>query len=440
MLALLCALFLTLGYLQGPKLSSARIDTAAAIAQPGQQLRLFANQQVAQVEDSQVVVTPDVAHSVTTRGSVVSVQFGAQLAYDTTYSVRVRNVTSIYEAQPGTLEYSFTTGSPTLYYLDRGTPDDSIVRTGLEGTERTVVYSAPRIQDFVVASGVLAVATLDDARRSTLSLVSLGDGAVEQVTLPEAGVVQKLGSASSGTVIAFTFTSAGDSISPAYSATLMTIDLAGKHSAQPVAGLDGKPIRVLGWEFMPSGSSLLALTLQRTLLRVDPLTAGSIVPLGQFNELGPVSQDGTVVTMIDAFGTAALTIADGSQARVNPSPLAGDSSTVYLGPVEILGRGSRVEKLVIAAPSGKRFASAIAVDDGASSRVIYRTPGDTGSIESFSVSPNGQYVAIDVVPDVSTAVSDGYYYDARATSTETVIVEIATGRLVRSVEGFSLAW
>lgn len=439
-LAVLCALFLTLGYLQGPKLSSAQVDPKAVIVQPGQQLRLFANQALAQVKNSQVTVTPDVAHSVTTQGTVIAVQFDALLDYDTKYTVSVRNVTSLYQAQPATIEYSFTTATPTLYYLDRGQPDDAIVRTTLGGTGRDVVYSAPAIQDFVVSDGALAVATLNADHTSSLALVSLSDGAVENVALPEPGVVQKLGSAASGTLIGFVFTSAGDSIDPTYSSTLLTLDLEGARSVQPATGLDGQPIRVLGWEFMPQGSSLLALSRDRTLFLIDPLTKGSVTPLGQFNELGPVSRDGTVVTMNDAFGTAALTIADGSQARVNPSPLAHDSSLVYLGPVEVLRKGSRVEKLVIAAAGGKRFASAIAVDDGATSTVIYRTPNDAGSIEGFSVSPNGQYVAIAVVPDNSASVSDGYFYDAHSTSTETVFVDIATGAVVKSVEGFSLAW
>lgn len=439
-LVVLCALFLTLGYLQGPKLSSAQVDVTSVITQPGQQLRLFANQSLAQVKAGQVTVTPDVAHSVTTQGQVIAVQFNALLQYSTTYSVTVREVTSVYQAQPATISYSFTTAGPTLYYLDRGPTGDTIATTTITGTGRTALYSAQHIQDFVVTDGALAVATLNADNTSSLALVSRTDGAVEQVILPDKGVVQKLGAAGSGTMIGFTLTSAGGSIAPTYSSTLMVLNLEGARKVQPVGGLDGTPMRVLGWEFLPQGSSLLALTRDRSLFAVDPLTSGSVAPLGQFTELGPISRDGTIVTVNDPFGSAALTIADGSQRRLVPSPLAGDSSKVYLGPAEVLGSGARLEKVVIAQPGGTRFSSAIVLDDGAASSVIYRTPRDAGSIESFSVSPNGQYVAIDVVPDISAAVSDGYYFDARSTSTETVIVEIATGRIVKSVEGFSLAW
>ena len=64
-LSALCLVFLGLGYLQGPKLSSAQVDADAVVAQAGQQLRLFANQAVAQVGADQVTVTPAVPFTVT---------------------------------------------------------------------------------------------------------------------------------------------------------------------------------------------------------------------------------------------------------------------------------------------------------------------------------------------------------------------------------------
>lgn len=439
-LVVLCGVFLTLGYLQGPKLSSAQVDVTAVIDQPGQQLRLFANQPVAQVKAAQVVVTPDAAHTVTTKGDLIAVQFAARLEYGTRYQVRIDGVTSVYQPQPSTISYTFTTASPDLYYLHRGQPNDDIMRTTIGAAGGTIVYSAPHIQDFVRSEGALAVATLADDKTSSLALVSLTDGAVEQVKLPEPGVVQKLGASPTGTIVGFTFTSAGSSITPAYSSTLMFLDLQGARAVAPVTGLDGKPLRALAWQVMPEGTGLLALSRERSLFLIDPLTAGAVTPLGQFNDLGLVSRDGTVVTVNDPFGTAVLTIADGSQVRINASPVDNSGSPTYLGVAELVPTGGRVEKLVIAQPGGKRFSSVLAFDDGTTSTVLYRTPDDAGSIESFSISPNGQYVAIDTVPDTSAAVSDGYFYDARFTSTETVFVEIATGKVVKSLEGFSLNW
>lgn len=433
----LCLVFLGLGYLQGPKLSSAQVDADAVVAQAGQQLRLFANQALSQVDQEQVTITPAVPFTVTTSGDVIAVQFGERLHYASEYRVLVNGLTSVYLAQPGTIDYSFTTGSPDLYYLDRGDPDDTIVRTTLTGPQRDVVYSAPRIQDFVSLGQSLAVVTLSDDHTSSLDLVSIAEGVSERLQLPDTGSIEKLGVASSGSLIGFTMTSAKDGPGQLNSRTLFTVDLEKGRDIEPVLGLDGKPMHVLGWQFVPGSTSLVALNIDQSLLFVD-LASGSVVPLGQLQAFDRLSSDGTVVTGTDSFGNIAVTIADGRQERLEPSPVDGDLP--FLGATEALSGGDRIEKVVVPNAASTRFASLLVYDDGATSRVLYRTVDDGGSIENFSVSPNGQYVAIETVPDVSASVTDGYFYDARSTSITTVIVDVDSGAVVRSFEGFSLGW
>ncbi|MCY7300108.1 MAG: hypothetical protein LH616_12960, partial [Ilumatobacteraceae bacterium] len=112
----------------------------------------------------------------------------------------------------------------------------------------------------------------------------------------------------------------------------------------------------------------------------------------------------------------------------------------FLGQTVVLSGGERIQKLALFDAEGGRFQSVLAVDDGTASSALFRTINDAGSIEQFTISPNEQFVAVEVVPDFATAVSDGYLFDARYTTTTTVIVEIATGRLVRSLDGFGLVW
>ncbi|TAL46496.1 MAG: hypothetical protein EPN91_00135 [Salinibacterium sp.] len=437
-LAVLCGLFVGLGYLQGPKLSKGTVDTDAVVGQSGQQLRLFVNQVVAPVNAKQVTITPNVAHKVTSQGGLIAVQFDARLKYRTDYHVRVSGVTSVDRGTPSTLEYSFTTGSPNIYYLDRGSPNDRIMRARLDASPPTVVYSTRRIQDFALLEGALAVVTLSEHNESSLDLVSLSDGAVEHVALPNHVVIQKVDAAAGSSTFGFTLTSTGDSIRPPYSSTLFTLDLSGSHTIKPVVGLNGKPLLVLDWEYMPDGSSLLALTHDRSLFMVDPKTPGSVLPLGQFNELGSISRDGKIATVSDAFGLISLKLDNLRQERLVPSPF--DEGEPYLGLTEYLPGGERVEKLLSIEPDGIRFASTVALDNGKKSQVLYRTPNDDGSIQNFSVSPNGQYVAVEVIPNVTTSMSDGYYYDSHSTSTTTVFVDIDSGNVVKSVEGFDLSW
>ena len=240
-----------------------------------------------------------------------------------------------------------------------------------------------------------------------------------------------------GTVIGFTLTSADAGIGQLNSNTLYTIDLDAGRKVTAVVGIDGQPLRVLGWQFIPGSTSLLALSNDRSLLMVDPV-AGTVTPLGQFSEFGMVSNDGAVVTMMDPMGLVALTIADGSQRRLTASPVLGEKG--FLGATAMLTGADRIAKVVVPDEGGTRFASLLVYDDGSESRILYQTPNAKGSILDFSVSPNGQYVAIETVPNNAVSVSDGYFYDARSTSVTTIIVDVVSGAQVRSFEGFALDW
>ena len=62
-LVIACAAVGALGIAQGPRLSSLRVDELAVTQQPGQQLRIFTNQSIAQLDESQVTVEPAVPHT-----------------------------------------------------------------------------------------------------------------------------------------------------------------------------------------------------------------------------------------------------------------------------------------------------------------------------------------------------------------------------------------
>lgn len=426
-LVTLCGVFVALGYLQGPKLTDAQLS--------GQELRLFANQPVSVVTAEQVTVSPDARVSVTTTGDVIAVQFIDPLNYATDYVVRVDGVRSLALPQPGTLEYGFTTASAALYYLDRSEFADDIVRTSLTDTERTVVFSADRILDFAVVGSVLAVVSLDVNDATLLQLVSLTDGAVETIPLPEAGVVSDLQVSSVGFLLGVVFTPTSAIDEPLGGRELLVLDLNAGRTFTPVAGLDGKPLTVADWGFVPGGTSLVAQGVEQTLLLVDAAASGIPTPLGQFSELVSFSNDGATMVVRDSFGAVSVALADGSETRIEPSLIEGGPP--FIGEIVPLVNGSIVEKAALQTDGGV-FVVVLAVDDGASGRVVYIAPKPAGSIGDFSVSPNDQYIAVEVTPDNTAAVSDNYPQEPRSTTVITVIVDVATGVPVGTVEGFGL--
>ena len=432
-LAVLCVVFAGLGYLQGPKLESAQVDGDLVTIRSGQQLRLFANQPLAEVKKSDVKITPATDFSVTTSGSVVAVQFDRPLRVDAHYVVEVSGVTNRVEDRASTLTHTFATGSPPVYYLDRGETTDEIVRTRVAGNERTVVYSAPGIQNFALLGTSAVVSTDAGDGTSALSLVSFDDGGVEPLALPVPGTLERLQSATDSGTFGFTFSSQDG----AYVDTLMTLNLDAGRDIVPAAALDGSRLDVANWLFLPNGVSLVAQNLNDdSLLMLDTAT-GTILPLGTVSSLESLSTDGTTLGVTNPFGPVVLTLADLDDTEFAPSPI--DGATPFPGEFQST-RDGLVQHVVLVDYQTDVFENLLVFDDGKTSRELFRTIDDAGSIGRISVSPNDQFVAVEVVPNVETSVSDGRTVDPRSTSITTVFVSVETGAIVKSVAGFALQW
>ena len=436
-LLVLCGVFLTLGYLQGPKLADAQADPAALISRADQQVRLFVNQPVEPIDPSQLTITPAVPVTVTTAADVIAVQFGALLNYDTEYTVRIDDVRGVGLPASSTIEYRFSTAAPQVYLLDRGEPDDRIIRTGLSGSDREVVYATAGIQQFAVTGQVLVVSTTTGEGESALRLVSLADGAVEEIPLPEAGTIRDLDVTTVGSVVGITFVPTERADDPLGGRQLLLLDLEAGRTFTSVMGIDGQPLQPTDWLFVPGRAALVAQTIEQTLLLVDAAPDSIPTPLGRVAEIVRFSRDGSTLAARDALGGVLIDVSDGAQTRLDPSLIEG--GLPFLGLVEPLADGSLLEKAALESTDG-RFIVVVALDDGETGRILYTTPDLAGSIEDFTVSPNGQFAAIEVVPVIADSVSDGYPVNPRATSITTVIMNIATGEIVRSIEGFGLRW
>ena len=444
----LCAVFVVLASLQGPKLSSAQVDTGRVVEGVDQQLRLFANQAVAQVRPEQVSVSPAAPFTVTTQNDVIAVQFSERLDYGTEYTVAVGGVTSVYQDRAAVFEYSFMTNDASFHFLDRADPAgggailDAIIRVQPATGERETIYEGARIQDYVVFDGAAVVATINDDDTSSLTLVSLLDGTSDEIQLPDIGTIDQLAGAGETAMLGFTLTSKVADPVPRFSQTLFSIDLAGDQAVTPVLGLAGTPLEALGWLFLPGGSAAVVRTVDDSLLRVDLEDEAAVTPLGSFVDLHSASPDGGQLVVADIFGPLALSLDDGSELRLVPSPIGGVVPAI--GDIHLLhgeeGEFARVQQAAILDEATGRFASYLVYDDGAQVRILYEAPDGRGSIEGFTVSPNGQYVAVSVIPDVAASVSDGYAVSAAATSVTTIVLDVASGAAIGSVDGFDVIW
>lgn len=430
------AVFLLLGALQGPKLSSAIVDPQRVVEQPGQQLRLFANQPLAEVTVEQVTVTPAAAVTTLVQDDVLIVQFEQPLRAGTEYTVEVTEVGALSRDATSTFTHRFTTAGSTLLYLDRGETVDEVLRAPLDGTGRgEVVHAAEGIQHIAPVEGLLVVARDAPDGTSVLELVA-PDGAVQTLSLPEGAQIERLVPSPIGTLLAMILLVPDPAQEGARVEALAAIDLGTDTAVEPVLGLDGVPVRATSAEFLPDARTLIVHAFDTSLLRVELADPPLALPFGQVPTMYAVSTDGTRVTGGDGFGEVVIDVATGTEDRLVPSLVNGQLA--FGGEVRLTRGELRVQKVAVPDETGGTIVSLLIADEGAGeARVLFRTVDDRGSIGDFVLSPNDQYVAVEVTPSVTDAQPDGRPVNGRPTSVTTVVIDIATGAVVRTLEGFA---
>ena len=425
--------------LQGPRVRGAAVDVVRAVQFPGSVLQLESDRPLRAISPDQVVVEPAAPISVDVSGSIVSVVFDQALRYSTEYTVRIEDVAGEARGISGDWEYRFSTPQATVHYLDRGEAGepDRIMRVGTQEGVAEEVYSAPGIGSFAVIGSALMVASDTESGVSRLDIVEPVGNDLQRLVLPEGTSIDKLFTPASGTRVLFTVSSI-DPDGP-YDRTLMLADAAGSARPEPLLGLDGGQLRVTKAAMVPGSSTVVAWVDEVRVVSID-LDTGLVLPIAEeAQEFWGVSSNGQEAILVDLGGSVAIDISTLDEQRLVPGTIG--TREVFEGQTHLMSDGRRIQTVVIGNSTGTDFTSLVALDDGQGGAVpLYRTPDDLGSIGRFVVSPGDQYVAIEVTPNRQTAMSDGRQIEPRDLSVTTVIVEIDTGRVVRSVEGFWPLW
>lgn len=425
--------------LQGPRVRGAAVDVVRAVQFPGSVLQLESDRPLQQLSPDQVLVEPAAPVSVDVSGSIVSVVFEQALRYSTDYTVRIEDVAGEARGISGDWEYRFTTPQATVHYLDRGEPGepDRIMRVGTTGGAPEEVYSGPGIGAFAVIGSALMVASDTESGQSRLDIIEPVGFDFERLVLPEDTRIDTLFTPASGTRVLFTISS----LEPGgpYDRTLMLADAGGSSRPEPLVGLDGNELRVTKAAIVPGSSSVIAWIDEVRVVAIN-LDTGLVLPVSEeAQEFWGVSSSGREAVLVDLGGTVAIGIESLEEQRLVPGTIG--TREVFEGQTHLLSDGRRIQTVVIGNSTGTDFTSLVALDDGEGNSVpLYRTPDDLGSIGRFVVSPGDQYVAIEVSPNRQTAQSDGRLIEPRDRSVTTVIVDIDSGQVVRSVEGFWPLW
>ncbi|HWM14955.1 MAG TPA: hypothetical protein VNP97_00040, partial [Microbacterium sp.] len=145
------------GVAQGPRVSSVQVDPAAAAAASGSRLIVTTSQSLAQIDASQVTVTPETPFSVDTSGRSAGVRFGLPLYDDTEYTVVFSDVQGLGGGPATTITETFRTPPAELFLLQRTESGDTVFRTDLTGEEAVPVFRNDHIEDFRATSSHLVM-------------------------------------------------------------------------------------------------------------------------------------------------------------------------------------------------------------------------------------------------------------------------------------------
>jgi hypothetical protein len=436
-LVLVCGGLLAVAGSQGPRLVRTDVDPLAVVQQSRQRLVLAANRPIQPVDASRIRMEPGADFTVDTQADRIVLDFTRPLAYDADYTVAIDGVQGIGGGPASDLRTSFRTGDPGMYVLVRGGEQqaDRIMRQSVAGTgsgASDVVFQAPRIQEYAIVGQSLVVATLEDDGTNGLEIAALDGSGQVPLPLPDRGTLQDLHAEDTGTTVGFRFTSAEGG---RYDDALMVDDVAAGAAPTPVVGLDGRELSVQAWGFVPGRPQLVAHGQDGDLFLVTVDGSSPIVPLGRHGTLGPFSADGTRLAVTDPGSTTEIDL------RQTELPTeTGGADLQYDGAISFVpgddGAVLRVRTALDPA-TGTATQRLVVVRDGQASDVY--VPADPATrLTGLAVTPNGRFALLETVPDPARGASDDYPRKPRDTTATTLLVELATGTVTRSVAGFEV--
>lgn len=414
------------GALRGPQLDDAAVAAADAIQRTDQRLVLRADQNLEPVDGDDVRIDPAVPVEVTSDGATITLRFTGMLRALTEYRVTV-DVTGAGSGVDARLEYRFAT--PDLEFaLLAGSESgsDEVRRVAATTGETATIYRADGIAEFAELSYGLALALENEnGVPSRVVIAPEGESLVQEVTLPGEGRVSELHAASRTDLLGFVFTSTDQTRADARLAQLLLLDpVAGSPIPAPVTGLDGEPLSVLDWTFVPGTPYLVVQAFDQSILLVDTTSDAPPVPLGEHAELRGFVPGTVTLVVADPLSGSIVDLSDGAT-TVLDLPDDGRAESDYRGDLVVLDQVSYLE--AVSRPTGDTGFlldyEVLAVTREGTTVVADPEPGVF--VRGLCLSPNAQFVAIQLVRGIEEA--------------SVAIVDLATGD-ERVLAGTAPSW
>jgi len=420
--------------LQGPRITDVQVDPQHAIESSGSRVILTANQSLAAIDDAQVTVDPAVPFTVDAAGRGVGIRFTVPLDDDTTYTVKVSDVTGQGGGPSADLVHSFTTPASSIFLLRRAVDgNDTIFRTDLSGEQAVPVFTAEKIDDFRATSDRLVVA-VEEKDLSKLLVMDRDGGEQRELKLPGTGYVGGIQVSERGGLVGYTYSDRDLSDTEGRASVLVMQSLAGGDEPQ-IAEVGGDEANILSWQFVPDSSAALFIDFDGALSLIDRSTDAGVQSLGLATNIQGVSR-GTYTAIVERLdgSVVELNLTDGSEEPLPASePDYGVASSIVPFP------GGTLRHVTARDDSGMPIGQAIirVDDDGVATPLV--DVGSDASILQACASPSGQYAAVAIAPNLADNPYDQMLLPLPR-NVETHLIDLRSGKEMVALTGFDASW
>lgn len=428
---------------QGPRVTQVSVDPEAAAAASGSRLIVTTTQSLAEVDPSQVTITPETPFEVDTSGRSVGVRFTLPLWDDTEYTVAIDDVASLGGGPTATITETFRTPPTEMFLLQRGGADqaggadgDLIYRTDLTGQNAVPVFRHPHIEDFRATGEHLVVSVRTDDDQPGLIVTDLDGENEQELPLPGDGFISNLQSADRGERIGYTFSDAELDADSGRESRLFTASLGDVDAEPREIEVSGSDPRVAEWRFVPDTDSILLMSFDGSLLLTGSgADAGAATALGAAVGIDGIARGSSeaVVDRLEQSVVIDLTDA-GEEPLVAPeADLGGTTSVTPLPDGSTIRTAAVLEDDV---PTGRT--SVALVDADGATRMLTEL-AETDAVIQVCISPSARYVALMLAPDAVTNPYDTYQLPLPERP-QTRILKVDDGEEIVALNGASISW
>lgn len=442
-LALVGGIGAALSLSQGPRVSNVQVDVDAVSAAANQRLIITANEPLAAIGAAQVSIEPETPISVDASGRAVGVQFALPLRSDTEYTVTIADVQSVAGGPESTLVVSFTAAEQPIFVLQRGGAKgdgatDTIFTANVAGDVALPVFRHEHIEDYRATRDALLVSVVEEQAAGLLR-VNRDGSSPQPFAVPGVGSIDALQASDSAGLVGYTYTDASIGQDGALESALFVSSVAEPDAAPVPIEVDGAPVPVASWRFVPGTASVLLVTFGGELLRVDTANpTAAPVALGFAMQVDGVWPGSTRAAVARVDEDVVIDLADAGE-----TPLTAPVDAASLGRPGILvpfaGGGYLRTFTAHDEASGLTNNAVVRVDVDGKRAELFHLEAQLGTIMQVCGSPSGQFVAVLVAPDLVNNPFDSARLSLPK-RLQTHILDAQSGEEVTAIAGFGINW